>query len=74
MSQQDFIAGLYGLLIRDSLGVPYEFHDSSSTPPPDQIEFEPPAVFCLSHPGALAYLAQRIRAHQPGGGHCAIWG
>ena len=52
MSRHDFIAaGLYGLLIGDALGVPYEFHDSSSIPPPDQIEFEPPAGFRRSHPG-----------------------
>ncbi len=44
-------AGLYGLLIGDALGVPYEFHDSSSIPPADQIEFEPPAGFRRSHPG-----------------------
>ncbi|MCP5476124.1 MAG: ADP-ribosylglycohydrolase family protein [Rhodanobacteraceae bacterium] len=44
-------AGLYGLLIGDALGVPYEFRDSSSIPPPDQIEFEPPAGFRRSHPG-----------------------
>lgn len=49
---RDFIAaGLYGLLIGDALGVPYEFHDPSSIPPVDQIEFEPPAGFRRSHPG-----------------------
>lgn len=49
---RDFItSGLYGLLIGDALGVPYEFHDSSSIPPADQIEFEPPAGFRRSHPG-----------------------
>lgn len=44
-------SGLYGLLIGDALGVPYEFHDSSSIPPADQIEFEPPPGFRRSHPG-----------------------
>lgn len=44
-------AGLYGLLIGDALGVPYEFHDSSSIPPADEIEFEPPPGFHRSHPG-----------------------
>ncbi len=44
-------AGLYGLLIGDALGVPYEFHDSSSIPPVDQIEFEPPPGFRRSHRG-----------------------
>ncbi len=44
-------AGLYGLLVGDALGVPYEFHDSSSIPPADQIEFEPPPGFRRSHPG-----------------------
>ena len=49
---RDFItSGLYGLLIGDALGVPYEFHDSSSIPPADQIEFEPPRGFRRSHSG-----------------------
>lgn len=48
---RDFIAaGLYGLLIGDALGVPYEFHDASDIPPADQIEFQPPAGFHRSHP------------------------
>lgn len=49
---QDRIAGgIFGLLIGDALGVPYEFHDAASLPPADQIEFEPPANFRRSHHG-----------------------
>lgn len=52
MSGQDFVAaGLYGLLVGDALGVPYEFHDASQIPPADQIEFQPPSGFRRSHPG-----------------------
>ena len=40
---------LWGLLIGDALGVPYEFHHAASIPPPEQIEFEPPAGFPRSH-------------------------
>lgn len=44
-------AGLYGLLIGDALGVPYEFHESSSIPPEHLIDFQPPADFYRSHRG-----------------------
>ncbi|OJH38018.1 ADP-ribosylglycohydrolase family protein [Cystobacter ferrugineus] len=41
--------GLYGLLIGDALGVPYEFHAPEQIPPPAQIEFTPPAGFSQAH-------------------------
>jgi ADP-ribosyl-[dinitrogen reductase] hydrolase len=41
--------GLYGLLVGDALGVPYEFHDPRNLPPPEQIEMDPPAGFRRSH-------------------------
>lgn len=43
--------GLYGLLIGDALGVPYEFHYSTDIPPKDEIEMEPPLGFRRSHSG-----------------------
>lgn len=41
--------GLYGLLIGDALGVPYEFHLRSAIPPYDLIEMTPPARFNRAH-------------------------
>ncbi|MBO4228686.1 ADP-ribosylglycohydrolase family protein, partial [Bradyrhizobium neotropicale] len=41
--------GLYGLLIGDALGVPYEFHPASSIPSFELIEMEPPARFQRAH-------------------------
>ncbi len=43
--------GLYGVLIGDALGVPYEFHLATEIPPAGQIEFEPPARFRRSYNG-----------------------
>jgi ADP-ribosyl-[dinitrogen reductase] hydrolase len=43
--------GMYGLLIGDALGVPYEFHPPEQIPPRGQIEFEPPAGFPRAHRG-----------------------
>jgi hypothetical protein len=34
--------GLYGLLVGDALGVPYEFHSPSELPPLARIEMQPP--------------------------------
>ena len=34
--------GLYGLLIGDALGVPYEFHSAEQIPAFDKIDMEPP--------------------------------
>ena len=41
--------GLYGLLIGDALGVPYEFHLASTIPPRELIDMTPPARFQRSH-------------------------
>jgi ADP-ribosylglycohydrolase len=41
--------GLIGLLVGDALGVPYEFHPAADIPPPELIEFEPPAGFHRAH-------------------------
>lgn len=50
MDRYDRIAGgLYGLLIGDALGVPYEFHPPNALPPPEQIDMQPPASFPRSH-------------------------
>ena len=43
--------GLYGLLIGDALGVPYEFHPPATLPPAAEIEFAPPARFRRAHAG-----------------------
>ncbi len=43
--------GMYGLLIGDALGVPYEFHPPAQLPPREQLEFEPPAGFQRAHVG-----------------------
>ena len=43
--------GVYGLLIGDALGVPYEFHSATSIPTPSAIEMSPPADFLRAHDG-----------------------
>ena len=45
------LGSLYGLLIGDALGVPYEFHPPSALPPPGEIEMEPPESFPRAHWG-----------------------
>ena len=47
--QERIAGGLVGLLVGDALGVPYEFHAPDEIPPPDQIEYQPPAGFRRSH-------------------------
>jgi ADP-ribosyl-[dinitrogen reductase] hydrolase len=50
MKRQERIqGGLFGLLIGDALGVPYEFHDAAQLPPLDAIEMTPPPGFRRSH-------------------------
>ena len=44
-SSQQLRGGVWGLLVGDALGVPYEFHAPATIPPLAQIEFEPPAGF-----------------------------
>lgn len=43
--------GLYGLLIGDALGVPYEFHAADEIPAYDRIEMNPPSGFRRAHSG-----------------------
>jgi ADP-ribosylglycohydrolase len=40
---------LWGLLVGDALGVPYEFHEPDELPAPDRIEMDPPAGFDRAH-------------------------
>lgn len=44
------LGGLYGLLIGDALGVPYEFSKAERLPPSEQLEMTPPAGFRRAHP------------------------
>lgn len=48
-SREPLRDGLWGLLVGDALGVPYEFQDPAALPPPDQIEMIPPPGFARSH-------------------------
>jgi ADP-ribosyl-[dinitrogen reductase] hydrolase len=48
---QRLAGGVYGLLIGDALGVPYEFHPPGQLPPLEQLEFEPPPGFPRAHAG-----------------------
>jgi ADP-ribosylglycohydrolase len=41
--------GIFGLLIGDALGVPYEFHAPEALPPLAEIEMTPPAGFPRAH-------------------------
>lgn len=41
--------GIWGLLVGDALGVPYEFHHASEIPAFDEIEMVPPAGFPRSY-------------------------
>lgn len=41
--------GLWGLLVGDALGVPYEFHSADQIPSLDEIDFEPPKGFTRSY-------------------------
>lgn len=51
-SRQDRITGgIYGLLIGDALGVPYEFHPPEDLPDISLIEFAPPPGFRRAHAG-----------------------
>ncbi|WP_164017046.1 ADP-ribosylglycohydrolase family protein [Pyxidicoccus trucidator] len=49
--EERITGGVYGLLIGDALGVPYEFHSPQQIPSPEAIEFEPPAGFQRAHEG-----------------------
>lgn len=45
--------GIFGLLVGDALGVPYEFHEKKSIPPIARIEYIPPLGFSRSYPDVL---------------------
>jgi len=47
------LGGLWGLLIGDALGVPYEFNTPENLPSIDRIEYNPPPSFIRSHQGVL---------------------
>ena len=47
--QEKIQGAVWGLLVGDALGVPYEFHPASTIPPVDQLEFDPPPGFPRSH-------------------------
>ncbi len=44
------LGGLWGLLIGDALGVPYEFSLAEALPPMEQLEMTPPEGFYKSYP------------------------
>src|SRR6266545_4092857 len=50
LTQHERIAGgLWGLLVGDALGVPYEFHQPQDLPPLDALEMTPPPTFQRAH-------------------------
>ena len=55
MLQRERIAGgLYGLLVGDALGVPYEFYEAKELPVYEKIEMTPPAGFQKTYPRIAA--------------------
>jgi ADP-ribosyl-[dinitrogen reductase] hydrolase len=46
---EQIAGGLWGLLIGDAVGVPYEFHEPQSLPAIDQIDMIPPVGFARAH-------------------------
>lgn len=52
--REKLTGGLYGLLVGDALGVPYEFHGARELPGPEGIEMDPPVGFRRAHPGVPA--------------------
>lgn len=53
MNKQLIIHGIYGLLIGDAMGVPYEFHKADEIPEWEAIDFVPPAGFDRTYPDLL---------------------
>ncbi|QDE96976.1 ADP-ribosylglycohydrolase family protein [Myxococcus xanthus] len=49
--EEQIAGGIYGLLVGDALGVPYEFHAPARIPPPEDIDFQPPEGFQRAHDG-----------------------
>ncbi|MCI9560689.1 MAG: ADP-ribosylglycohydrolase family protein [Lachnospiraceae bacterium] len=55
MLQRERIAGgLYGLLVGDALGVPYEFYEAKELPAYEKIEMTPPSGFRKTYPKIAA--------------------
>lgn len=54
MWNDKYTGGLYGLLIGDALGVPYEFYMPKELPSREEIEMVPPAGFQKAHKGVEA--------------------
>jgi ADP-ribosylglycohydrolase len=46
------LGGLYGVLIGDAVGVPYEFHAPDELPARELIDLQPPPGFVRAHPSA----------------------
>ena len=46
-----YAGGLWGLLIGDALGVPYEFNPPDNLPPMEQLEMTPPHGFRKTYSG-----------------------
>lgn len=49
LDKNKFKGGIFGLLVGDALGVPYEFYKSKEIPSIDEIEYEPPKGFKKSY-------------------------
>ncbi|MCM1303992.1 MAG: ADP-ribosylglycohydrolase family protein [Lachnospiraceae bacterium] len=54
MMKDKIAGGLFGLLIGDALGVPYEFHTADQLPSYEEIEMTPPKGFHRAHSGVEA--------------------
>lgn len=50
-TRERITGGVWGLLVGDALGVPYEFHAPENLPPKSQIEMQPPVGFRRAHAG-----------------------
>lgn len=51
MNENKIAGGIWGLLVGDALGVPYEFHAPEELPPIAHIEMTPPSNFRRAHAG-----------------------
>ena len=49
--EERIAGGLWGLLVGDAVGVPYEFHPPHDLPPREQIDMRPPPGFRRAHAG-----------------------
>jgi ADP-ribosylglycohydrolase len=51
MTRSQLEGAMYGLLVGDALGVPYEFYAPGDLPPRKRLELAPPAGFAPAHAG-----------------------